>query len=104
MIQRKFGAGRGERALDEILICTNRMLSDLYEFSEINNNDEYCQILLQKIHVFEFINDIINIIIEREKYVNVRIFRRAKMIQEKYMLDRNNPSIDLRQKIEQDVE
>lgn len=86
MIQKRYGTGKEEEMVfEEILRYTDRILGNLYGFCEMNKENESALMILHEIHIFEYIEFILNTMMERGHYGNARTYKRTKMLREKYM-------------------
>ncbi len=86
MIQKRYGAGKEEDMLiEEILRYVDRMMGSIYNFCQLYKEDDERLMALQELQVFDFIEFVTNIMMEREHYGNARTYKRARMLREKYM-------------------
>lgn len=86
MIQKRYGAGKEEELIfEEILRCVERLLGDVYDFCQINREDERALIILQKLHIFNFIENFLFFAIKRGKNNDDRTYKRAVMLRERYL-------------------
>lgn len=85
MIQKRYGAGKEEEMIfDEILRFAERMLVRVHEFCQLNKDNEEEISFLQELQIFDFIEFIINVVLERGHYNGTRSYKRAKMLRERY--------------------
>lgn len=70
---------------EEILRYVERMLGNVYNFCQLNKDDEDALSILQELQIFDFMEFMLNIMMERGHYNKARTYKRARMLREKYM-------------------
>lgn len=86
MIQKRYIVDKEEEMIfDEILTHLERMLGDVYNFCQLNSEDEKALTTIRELHIFDFIELILHTMRGRGRYNNFRTHKRTRMLQEKYI-------------------
>lgn len=86
MIQKRYGRGSDdEMVFEQILRYAEQLLVNAYNLCQLKKEDESVQMILNELHIFDFVDLILHIAMDRDHYGNTRIYKRAFMLREKYM-------------------
>ena len=83
-LQQKHSRNNDDMMYEQLLMQTDRLLTNLYRLEEMSENNEMAIHLLRELHIDDFVEIILHMTIERE-YNNPRLRKRSIMLREKYV-------------------
>lgn len=83
-LQQRYSRNSDDMMYEQLSICTDRLLSSMYHLKETSENTEMILVLLRDLHIDDFLEIILRMLIEREGN-NPRLKKRSMMLRDKYM-------------------